>query len=390
MKKIVYISLFALLFAGCNQDDDVVSGIAVAFYPETTAEIEEEDGVTYTIQLEATGSIGTQPASVEIMVQSSVEGTLLITDASGSPLEINNNTFSISFQQDTVESGNGPRVQALASFGVQALNDVIPTNYDAEFVIVGTGGAINSISSTNVFTLQVEDTDTAPIFEDDFENGLGNWTIIDLDGNNTWGETAFDGNTSALSSTFNSASPADEDNWLISPVINFDSFGSETLTFLSKTRFNDESNRLEVSVLQNFDGSDPLAAQQTLLNPTLDPHTGGGFGDFTESGDLDLSNISGSGHIAFRFKAVNASDGSGWEVDDVLLSIFDPDASGGGTDNLINLPYSEDFENCTQDFGTPNGFIEAFAAGAKTDRGWGCRQEGVDDSRGVRASGFGG
>ena len=49
-----------------------------------------------------------------------------------------------------------------------------------------------------------------------------------------------------------------------------------------------------------------------------------------------------------------------------------------------------DFENCSENFATPSEFTEAFAPGSKTDRGWGCRDEGVGDSRGVRASAFGG
>jgi hypothetical protein len=51
---------------------------------------------------------------------------------------------------------------------------------------------------------------------------------------------------------------------------------------------------------------------------------------------------------------------------------------------------SHDFEGCSSDFSTPNGFIEVFGTGSKTDRGWGCRADGTDGSRGVRASAFGG
>ena len=50
---------------------------------------------------------------------------------------------------------------------------------------------------------------------------------------------------------------------------------------------------------------------------------------------------------------------------------------------------THDFNGCT-DFSTPSGFIEAFEPGSKTDRGWGCRAFGLNGSRAVRASGFGG
>ena len=385
MKKLLLPFIAILLLVSCNKDEMDISGIAVSFYPTQVAQAEEEDGITYVVELQASGIIGDSPAFAEVSVNLSDDGVIFTNP----PLD--NNTITVSFEQDTIDSGNGPRILVLGSFEVTVLNDAIPNDYEAEFVITGTSGAINSITRSNKFILSVEDTDTAPLFEDDFESGLGQWTIINSDGNNTWTTTEFGGNTSALSSTFNSGDPAREDNWLISPPINFDAATSEKLNFISKTRFNSEENRLEVSVLTNYDGvSDPTTATQLILNPTLDPHTGGGFGDFTESGDLDLTSVTGTGYIAFRFKAVNAQDASGWEVDDVEVSIFEPDASGGGTENVRSIPFSEEFENCTQDFAVPTGFNVFYAAGSKSDRGWGCRQEGVDGSRAVRVNTFGG
>lgn len=61
---------------------------------------------------------------------------------------------------------------------------------------------------------------------------------------------------------------------------------------------------------------------------------------------------------------------------------------GGG--GVISLPFTTDFESCTADFSTPEGFIEEFGPGSKTDRGWGCRAFGVDGSRAANASSFGG
>jgi len=51
---------------------------------------------------------------------------------------------------------------------------------------------------------------------------------------------------------------------------------------------------------------------------------------------------------------------------------------------------THDFNGCTTDFSTPAGFIEVFEPGSKTDRGWGCRAFGVNNTRAPRASGFGG
>jgi len=54
------------------------------------------------------------------------------------------------------------------------------------------------------------------------------------------------------------------------------------------------------------------------------------------------------------------------------------------------IEIAHNFEDCTEDYSTPPGFTEVFVPGSQTDRGWGCRSNGVDGSRAVRASAFGG
>jgi hypothetical protein len=51
---------------------------------------------------------------------------------------------------------------------------------------------------------------------------------------------------------------------------------------------------------------------------------------------------------------------------------------------------TDNFNTCSTDFATPTNWIEAFEAGSKTDRGWGCRAFGRGNSRAPRASAFGG
>ncbi len=58
--------------------------------------------------------------------------------------------------------------------------------------------------------------------------------------------------------------------------------------------------------------------------------------------------------------------------------------------SIAPIEISYNFEDCTEDYSTPLGFLEVFVPGFKTDRGWGCRSNGVDGSRAPRASAFGG
>ncbi|MFT4740298.1 MAG: hypothetical protein ACJAT1_000528 [Marivirga sp.] len=116
--------------------------------------------------------------------------------------------------------------------------------------------------------------------------------------------------------------------------------------------------------------------------------------------NVDVTELGGKTvYIAFQFVGANNAGSSSWAIDN--LAINDTDAfdggsggggtgggSGGGTGGLITQ-FDTDFEGCTADFSTPDGFFEEFLT-AKEDRGWGCRAFGLEDSRAVQASAFGG
>ncbi len=58
--------------------------------------------------------------------------------------------------------------------------------------------------------------------------------------------------------------------------------------------------------------------------------------------------------------------------------------------SISPIEINHNFEDCTEDYSVPAGFSEVIVPGFKTDRGWGCRSNGVGGSRAVRASAFGG
>lgn len=385
MKRIVYISLITFLFISCNEDDNVVDGTAASFYPATIANAVEEDGVKYIISVETSGLVS-GAAAVEIEVSNS---EFLLTDP-----PLTGNTITLDFTDKNV-----------AQIQVEVLNDAIPDDYVSVFKIVNVSGSIKDIAK-NEFSLFVSDDDVSTVFSEDFEAGLGDWKVFNVDGGNSWTTSTFGGNTNVISQAFGSPAPEKEDNWLISPEIDFDEYANESLSFISKTRFNDEGNRLQAYIISGYTSGNPASAPNIIpLKPELDPHEGSGFGNFTPSGGMDVSSIQGMARIAFRFKTLNANDASGWEVDDVTIDAFDPDASGnsgggsgggggGGTGGgtTIAIPFTDDFESCTTvgDFNVPTNWIEENVPGSKTDRGWGCRAFGRDGTSAPRASAFGG
>ncbi|MBT8219044.1 MAG: DUF5017 domain-containing protein [Bacteroidia bacterium] len=369
--KYLYITLAIFIITSCGKDERFDQPI-ITFYPNLAMMVEEDDKQTISIRLE-TSRILDAPAQVIIEV---VNGDFLTT------------TPAITSGLLTLDMSAGSNE---AFFTVSAGDDVLPTSYEAIFRIQSVTGALADIGNGS-FSLFVMDTDQEAIFEDDFQSqNLSKWTTYDAGGSNNWRIDDFSGNYYADVSNFQNTGVGDD--WLISPSINFDNYVGEMVSFETLTAFND-ANVLEVVILKDYNGGDPALAEKVVLSPALDPHRGGGFGDFTPSGLIDLSQIQGNGSLAFHFDAIDETDGARWQVDNVVISGVNISGSsgtgGGGSMNGLSLPISENFEGCQDDFVTPDGFIEVFGDGSKTDRGWGCRQEGVDGSRAVRASAFGG
>lgn len=368
------------------REDDTFEGAGVGFYPETVAEGKEESATVHTIALQASGNLNSD-GIVKIKV---TNGEFLTTVP-----PMSNGEISLVFPQGTRD----------VSFDVTVGDDNFTTAYSAIFEITSTEGGIAGILSSNQFTLLVADSDQKVFFKDDFEcANLDKWITHSTSGSNNWTTGNFSDNTYADISNFSSTGVTED--WLIMPEINFDDFTDESLSFRTLTRFND-GTLLNVVVLTDYSGTgDPSGSNSVALSPELDPHRGGGFGDFTPSGTIDLSSMTGTGHVAFHYKALDENDGSGWQVDDVELVVGDPNSlvtedngdcgntggggggGGGGTTDL-SLPFTDSFEGCA-DFATPTNWIEAFVDGTKTDRGWGCRAFGIDNTGGARASAFGG
>jgi hypothetical protein len=106
---------------------------------------------------------------------------------------------------------------------------------------------------------------------------------------------------------------ANED-WLITPAMNFNSYTNEVLTFMSS--YNYPGIPLAVKISTNYDGSgDPNSFVWTDLAPTL---SAGGF-VWTSSGDVNVSGADGNSvYVAFKYTSTNTAS-STWELDDIYV-----------------------------------------------------------------------
>ncbi len=153
------------------------------------------------------------------------------------------------------------------------------------------------------------------------------WTVfsVDTDGTETWTCSAEFGNAEA--NAFGGAAPADD--WLITPALDLDAQGADTLTFRSQTRFTDAGlayPQLSVLYSTEYAGTgDPLAqgigiwteipAEEISFSPEDSDSSVG-------SGDIDLSDIDGTAvYFAFRYQSsgTTGDNAARWRLDDVMF-----------------------------------------------------------------------
>ena len=159
--------------------------------------------------------------------------------------------------------------------------------------------------------------DVTIIFNQDWEEDWHGWTQVNVEGEDTeWTIAEHSGNHYAYMNGYNHG--ANED-WLISPAFDLDSYDGVVLTFVTAMNYNGPD--IEVFFSNDYDGTDPTAANWTSLTCELSP----GSWTWTESGEISLNEFSGSNcYIAFKYISTE-SEAAAWEVDDIMLF------SGGGT-----------------------------------------------------------
>lgn len=186
--------------------------------------------------------------------------------------------------------------------------------------------------------------------------------------------------------------------WLIgAKPFDFSDATNSEMTFDIKVNTEGDGT-LNVMWSTDYSGTgDPTAANWTNAGAVTFPAQSNSFTEII----TDLSAADGElAYIALQFTDATNVSSVDFNLDNINISSSAGSGGGGGgttTDTgdctmtgTGTVIVSHDFEGCTENFATPDGFIEAFVAGSKTDRGWGCRDDGTDGSRGVRASAFGG
>ena len=172
---------------------------------------------------------------------------------------------------------------------------------------------------------------------------LGTWSLQNIIGPNQFWEIdsihGVLGSACAKMSGYDGGSHQNED-WLISPPMNFDTYINETLVF--ETASNYSGPELEVMISNEYDGvGDPNDYEWEDLAAIFSP---GGW-SWTNSGNIDVSFITGSSvYIGFKYVSTD-SESMTWELDDILITgevyVGQPEASPSISMELYPNPASD-------------------------------------------------
>ena len=157
--------------------------------------------------------------------------------------------------------------------------------------------------------------DIAIINAEDFnDETLGTWSEYNVIGEQIWIPSSYSGEYFAKISGYSGGNNENED-WLISPALNFDNYVDEVLSFTSAMNYSGPP--LELKISNDYDGvSDPNSA--TWAN--LEPEWSQGSYEWVGSGDVDVSSYSGSSvYIAFKYLST-IDESSTWEIDNILIT----------------------------------------------------------------------
>lgn len=177
---------------------------------------------------------------------------------------------------------------------------------------------------------------TVNLLFQDFEDQRNNrpveitgWTNYIEAGSEAWEAWSSTATNASLgrSARFQSASSGDTSNigWLITPAINLDVHDGETLNFKTSNSLAD-SSYMEVFYASDWDGTEAGVALATwyVLSDAYVVKDSDSFVEWLPSGNVDLSCISGTIHIAFKYTGSGQDGFDGvYELDDIRVDYLE-------------------------------------------------------------------
>ena len=154
-------------------------------------------------------------------------------------------------------------------------------------------------------------------FEYEFESSLGDFTTVNVLGDQDWYSSGYQGQGYAKMSGYSGGAQPNED-WLISPAIDLTGLtGCVLIVNQAINYIGDQWDQVAILVSTDYDSGDPNTATWTEVDvPNL---PAGNNWDFVESGNIDVSAFDGQ-VVKVAFKYISSdSNASTWEVNKVTV-----------------------------------------------------------------------
>ncbi|RNC88005.1 MAG: hypothetical protein ED556_02105 [Winogradskyella sp.] len=276
---------------------------------------------------EALGTDTSGPLSFASEQFDQFDGERTLEDCiSGSSAVFATSTFA-DFKGLTLPAGRGSVTAVLQkNFFGDEFNVVINTPEDINFNNDDRCDPAEFIIGTPVDCDDTPVNGATTIFEEDFESfsnagdlTAAGWTLINISGGSyTWGISGFGGNTYAIGNAFNT----DEfgiDTWLISPEIDLDGTTEDVLNFDVQTNFNG-GEVMSVYISTDFVDTTTDSNWSLLDDVTIPNGPSNGFGSFQAAGPVNLSCVTGTVRIAFRYTGSDPGITTRYHVDNVEVT----------------------------------------------------------------------
>lgn len=152
-------------------------------------------------------------------------------------------------------------------------------------------------------------------FNESFTTDWNNWSKVSVVGSQVWTLNTTNGNPGRCADMNGFSSGAKEnDDWLISPILDLSALSTATLSFDSARPF--AGNALEVYVSTNYLAGSPTTGTWTKLTANVATSA-----SWLNSGNISLTPYVGKSNvrIAFRYTSTNAAAAQ-WRVDNVKVN----------------------------------------------------------------------
>jgi len=203
----------------------------------------------------------------------------------------------------------------------------LTTYYFTIFPYTNSGPSVDYKTDGTAPTAEATTASVTIINSENFDVGWGEWTTFSVLGDEVWtrdNQYGIGGTPCAQMSGYNSGTVYINEDWLISPAMDFELYNSEVFSFY--TAMNYTGDPLQVVISENYQGGDPTLADWTSLDAIYSP----GSWAWTYSGGINVSGYNGNVHVAFIFTSDDVASRT-WEVDDILIT------GNTGTSPIINV-----------------------------------------------------